>query len=248
MLKLRLKSWKAVTPELDNNRAWQRCADHPSVVDLDDAKTAIKQVPPMLRRRFNLVGRCVIGAAVPLLETDQKIPSVFVSKHADAELSLSLQRDLGEKSPVSPTDFSLAVHNAISGLLSIARKDTSAVTSIAPEQGMVVNGLIEAVGLLQEYDEVLCVFFDAPLPELIAVNSAAFPFPFSIAMLLSNNEGQLLTLEQLGLSESSRYGEAETIETEQEDTSALLNVLVGSTKTMSTTINNCVWSLKMVDV
>ncbi len=255
MLTLRLKSWKAVTPELGSNRAWQCSADHPSVIDINDASAAIKQIPPMLRRRFNLAGRCVIGAAIPLLEIDQQIPSVFVSKHADAQLSLSLQKDLGQDLPVSPTDFSLAVHNAISGLLSIARKDTSAVTSIAPEQGMVVNGLVEALGLLQEHDEVLCVFFDAPLPELIDDGSTALSFPFAIAMLLSNNEGQCLSLEQLDLDEpvecpassADQTTAIETCETEQEDINALLSVLVGSRKAMSLTMNNCRWSLKVAD-
>jgi hypothetical protein len=38
---------------------------------------------------------------------------------------------------MSPPSFSLAVHNAINGLFSIARKDSSSVTAIVAMQGLV---------------------------------------------------------------------------------------------------------------
>lgn len=237
-MEFRVKSWKAVTPDLEE------CPRFPELcglTDLNHSSTAIKQVPPLLRRRFNLTGRCVVGAAMPLLSPDTKIPSVFVSRHGDAELSLSLQQDLGRGSVLSPTHFSLAVHNAISGLFSIARKDTSAINSIAPAEGLVVQGLFEVLGLLQEHDEILCVWFDAPLPELLKPYCPEEPFPYAVAAVISKTSGESFSLRQ-------EVGELQSLSVDNvSEMVSLLCLLDGSVDEIATMINGCRWVLERTE-
>ena len=52
---------------------------------------------------------------------------------------------------VSPTAFSLSVHNAIAGLFSIAYGCHQEITVIAPGQDGIAPAFIEALGLLQEH-------------------------------------------------------------------------------------------------
>ena len=103
---------------------------------------------------------------------------------------MSLLEDIGRDEPISPTAFSLAVHNAVSGLFSMARKDTSEVTSIAAMEFVVFQSICEALGQLQNTERVLCVLYDVPLPEFFAKYCAGVPFPYAIAVIISQSGTQ----------------------------------------------------------
>ena len=195
MVRFKLQSWNAFAPGLESHSAWREWLQHPSSLSSELGKTSLKQVPPMLRRRFTELGRCAAGAALPLLEGIESIPGVFASRHGDTPLTLSLLEGIAEGEPMSPTGFSLAVHNALSGLLSIARKDVSEVTAIAATENLIPNALIEAVTQLQDQPRVLCVIYDLPLPELYKPYSDSTPFPCAVAMILSREEGDCFVLQ-----------------------------------------------------
>ena len=196
LINIRLESWAALAPGLDNKAAWQQWLQHPQVIEAELGKVSLKQIPPILRRRFGALGKCAVGAALPLLQEGESIPAIFASRHGDTALTLSLLEEMGRDEPMSPTGFSLAVHNAVSGLFSIARKDTSEVTAIAATQGLVLQALLEAAGQLLNQQRVLCVIYDVPLPELYQNYTAGDPFPYAIAMILSKKTGESLCLQQ----------------------------------------------------
>ena len=197
MLKFHLESWAAVAPGLETQDDWKRWLQNPAAIDEPLGKLDLSAVPPLLRRRFNPLGKCAMAAALPLVRDIDSIPSVFASRHGDTALSFSLLRGIGLGEPMSPTSFSLAVHNAIAGLFSIVRKDTSPVTAIAAVQGLALNCLIEAALQLEESERVLCLVYDAPLPEFYRQHCGGDdpPFPHAIAMIVSRANGTALGLE-----------------------------------------------------
>ncbi|GAB0152257.1 beta-ketoacyl synthase chain length factor [Marinobacterium sp. BA1] len=196
MLSFKLQAWNALAPGLEDSSDWSRWLEQPVSLPAELHKVALKQIPPMLRRRFTELGRCAAGAALPLLEDVDGVPGVFASRHGDTPLTLSLLEGIAGDEPMSPTGFSLAVHNAVSGLLSIARKDVSEVTAIASVENLIPHALLEAVTQLQNSESVLCLIYDVPLPELYQPYTSCEPFPFALAMLLSRSEGVKMTLEQ----------------------------------------------------
>ncbi|OMH31859.1 hypothetical protein BGP75_16330 [Motiliproteus sp. MSK22-1] len=187
-----------MAPGLQTKEAWRDWLLHPERIDSPLGKVSLKQIPPLLRRRFSPLGKCAMGAILPILEDGESIPSIFASRHGDTELSLSLQKDMGLDEPMSPTGFSLAVHNAVSGLFSIARKDTSEITSISAMEALVLQALLEAVGQLQVSARVLCVVYDMPLPEPFSRFTKGDQFPYAIAMILSQTTGDSYSIEQCG--------------------------------------------------
>lgn len=197
MMNFRLESWAAVAPGLETREDWQQWLQNPTGIDADLGKLSLPGIPAMLRRRFNSLGRCAMAAAMPLVQGIEAIPSVFASRHGDTELSFSLLESIGQDEPLSPTSFSLAVHNAVAGLFSIARKDTSAVTAIAAMEGLVLQAFFEAIGQLQEAERVFCVIYEVPLPDFYQQHSHADDtgFPYSIALLLSRTDGEAFILE-----------------------------------------------------
>ncbi|WP_158217752.1 beta-ketoacyl synthase chain length factor [Marinobacterium stanieri] len=200
----RIQSWNAVAPGLNCPEDWRNWLQAPYLLDTQLAKIPLKQIPPLLRRRFTELGRCAAGAALPLLENIDSIPSVFASRHGDTPLTLSLLEGIAEQQPMSPTGFSLAVHNAVSGLLSIARKDVSEVTAIAASEQLIAHALMEAMTQLQEHERVLCLIYDVPLPELYQPYVTTEPFPFALAMILSRGTGECF---QLGQKQSAVHAE-----------------------------------------
>ena len=199
-LNFRLESWAAIAPGLESSEDWKRWLQHPGAIDAPLGEIPLTGIPAMLRRRFNTLGKCVMGASLPLVEGAGLIPSVFASRHGETELSFALLEGIARHEPMSPTRFSLGVHNAISGLYSIVRKDTSAVTAIAAMEGLVLQALFETLGQLQSSDRVLCVICEMPLAEFYSKHTTAedVPVPYAIAMVLGNENGAPYCLEQTG--------------------------------------------------
>ena len=199
-LRFYLSDWGAVAPGLDNASDWQSHLENRTLSSATDSKPefpAIKRIPAMLRRRFGLLGKCAAQASMDLLESQEsEVPIVFASRHGDTALSLSLLKGIGLEQAMSPTDFSLAVHNAVSGLMSIARKDTSPVTAIAASHDLLLQALFESLGLLQDSPRVLCIVYDVPLPELYSSYTNEIPYPYAVAMLLDRDKGTELLLSR----------------------------------------------------
>lgn len=201
MLNFRVESWAAVAPGLDSPVLWQQWLQQPEVLSPAFDGVALPQIPAMQRRRFSMLGKGVMRAVFVALEGQAGLPAVFASRHGDTHQTLGLLETLARKEPLSPAAFSLSVHNAVAGLYSIARKDTSPLSSIAASQGLLVNSLFEAVPLLAEYERVLCVLYDAPLPELYCHSVSSDDFPWAFACVLNGNAGLPVTLKQGGAAE-----------------------------------------------
>nr|WP_283248019.1 beta-ketoacyl synthase chain length factor [Marinomonas lutimaris] len=160
----------------------------------DAVKPELKNIPAMLRRRFTAIGKCSVEAATPLLNENEKIPLVFASRHGDVDLTLSLLKSIANNEPLSPTSFSLAVHNAISGLFSIARKDRCETTAISATENLIPFAVLEAATQLQESKHVLCIICESVLPDLYKPFASSPPFTYAIAMVLSREEGDTFYL------------------------------------------------------
>jgi len=196
VVNFQIEAWAAIAPGLESHIDWLKWLQHPEKTDEPLAKVSLAQFPAMLRRRFSALGKCAMGAALPIIEADEAIPSVFASRYGDMDLTLTLLESIARKEPMSPTSFSLAVHNAVSGLFTIARKDNSEVTSIAAMNGLLLQTLFEAIGQLQSTSRVLCVVYDLPLPDFFQHYHSGVSFPYAIAFVVSNTNGDSYSLDQ----------------------------------------------------
>jgi hypothetical protein len=147
-------------------------------------------VPPLLRRRLNFMGRSCVAEMLQHLQAGEDLPIVYCSRHGDIERTLSVLVDLARGEPASPMDFSLAVHNAIAGVLSIHCHITSNISSMAADSGAVVPVLLEAVGMLSEkVPKVLCIICDVALPEIYRTAEDAGDYPFVACFTVTNASG-----------------------------------------------------------
>lgn len=164
----------------------------------------LSKVPAMLRRRLSPLAKTVFCAVGQCIDEDTIIPAVFSSCHGELAKSLAMMQSLDAGEDVSPTAFSLSVHNAIAGLFSMAWRNRLECTVLAPGEEGIAPAFIEAAGLLQEgAAQVLLVFYDEPLPDFYPSE----PFELSVnerralALVVSaNGAGQKLSMSSLQLS------------------------------------------------
>jgi hypothetical protein len=158
-----VEDWFAWTPGLETRAAWRAWAGLPGDGQAREAD-GLGTLPMMLRRRIDPFGQKVIGAALAC----DDIPTtryIFASRHGEFARTLRILGDLAERQPPSPADFSLSIHHALAGLLSIHTGNKAGHTTISAGRDTFGFALIEAVAsLAANPDEaVLLVCYDEPL-------------------------------------------------------------------------------------
>ena len=111
---------------------------------------------------------------------------VFCSRYGESDRTLRILHSLAAREPISPADFSLSVHNALAGLLSIAWANTAGHTAISAGADSFGYGLLEAVACLKEgsSEPVMLVYFDDVLPQLYDEVTDGTESCVALAMLL----------------------------------------------------------------
>jgi hypothetical protein len=238
-----LEAWTALAPTLESKADWQHWLAHDQEITEQNVKPNLKHIPMMLRRRFDTIGKCAMGAVSQLCVDEENIGSIFASQHGDIEVTLSLLEGIAKKEEMSPTAFSLAVHNAIAGLYSIVTKNTGNITAISAMQGHIASALFESIGQLQTKERVLCVIYDATLPEVYAKTCCSNPFPYAIALIFSRNEGTTMSFEYSG--ESSQEESSAFENTAKKDLQGFIAFLLGDNQHFSCESNGSSWSLQV---
>lgn len=178
-----VQAWNAWAPG-------QSCYEYGGlVVSQTDTALIGSVVPKLMQRRLSALAKGVFTAAQYCIAADKTAPIVFSSAHGEVNKSLQMLKDIQNGDELSPTAFSLSVHNAISGLVSIAYRSHQEMVVTAPGQDGIAPAFIEALGILQEYaDSVVIVFYDEPLGDfypslpfaLSAANSCALAIKISL--------------------------------------------------------------------
>lgn len=151
-----------------------------------------KCVPKFLQRRLSPLAKAVFNVAEPCLEDGKTLPVVFSSAHGEICKSLVMLQTIQAGQELSPTAFSLSVHNAIAGLFSIAFNNSQEITVIAPGQEGIAPAFIEALGMLQEgADEVLVILYDEPIADFYPIApfklNASSPCALGLKIALTGN-------------------------------------------------------------
>lgn len=203
MIEFSVIGWSAWAPGLSSPRDWLDWAAADPVAPHGDGAPALADVPAVMRRRIDRLGRMAIASAdaCDVTQAREDIPLVFVSRHGDVAGSVELLRALGQAQPLSPTAFSLSVHNAVAALYSIVRKRRGNYLALAAGAASVENACVEAAGLLADgAPEVLLVCYDGPLPDVYAdfADEPAHHHAWCWRVAPAGTPGEQLALEWAG--------------------------------------------------
>jgi hypothetical protein len=145
-------------------------APAPGFLDLAGGEPDVAFVDRLQRRRLSTLARACFHVA-KRLDAPPDARVVFASRHGETERTLTIFQDLAAGAEVSPTLFSLSVHNAVPGLWSILSGIRAPVTALAAGPETFPWGLVEALGALRAEPgvPVLFLYADEPLPDPWAV-------------------------------------------------------------------------------
>jgi Beta-ketoacyl synthase, N-terminal domain len=153
--------WAARSLGRETRADWRSWA---GAADTIDAPPAGRTMPMMLRRRLTPLGQAAAMAACEA-GADETVHYLVCSRHGEFQRTLRLLQVLADRQTLSPADFSVSVHNALAGLLSIATNATAGHAALAAGTDTFAAGLIEAAGLLGTNPalRVLLICFDEAL-------------------------------------------------------------------------------------
>ena len=175
----------AWAPGVSSPEEWDAWARGERAVGGDDLPP-LREMPAMLRRHAGRLGRMACDVAYRALDGATGVPMVYASRHGDAARSVELLTDLAEGAPLSPTSFSLSVHNAVAGLFSIARRDRANIVALSAGEASAAHGVIEACGLIADgAPEVLLVVAESEIPPVHQAFDDIHSMPFAWAWLIT---------------------------------------------------------------
>lgn len=202
-----ITNWSAWAPGLISKDDWKSWAlDKKSFAeDLSDLPS-VDFIPPMLRRRLSQLTRMCLKTAHECGLENSRVPSVFASRYGELEQTLKLLKSISDAQDFSPAGFSLSVHNTAAGINSIISKNTQSYTTVSACEETFEMALLEALGRLQNHENILLVLGEEFIKELYQTHY--FHTPFSVAFLLGKSGGQKIKM---------KFGEEKINDSSQQD-------------------------------
>lgn len=185
-MKLFVTQCAAWAPGLETPADWADWAENRRTVEPEGTPLA-RAVPAMTRRRLTRWGRLALEVATALDgHLSARAPVIFSSRHGDTQRTEQLLRNLALEEPLSPTAFSLSVHNAALGIFTIIRQITAPSLAVAAGHDTFAHAWLEAqTWLHQGAPQVLLVHADEPLSAFYKEDADEMEMPASVALLLS---------------------------------------------------------------
>lgn len=139
----------------------------------------------MAARRMSIGSRLAVEAGLSLLENHNVDAAIFSSRHGELEKTGRILHNLSQDEMLSPTEFSMSVHNTAAGWLTIISKKPLPVTSLAAGKDSFQQGILEAQSMLASgASRVMLVDFDGEIPAIYdeSVNSEFLPYAVAIIL------------------------------------------------------------------
>lgn len=186
MISFDISQWRAWAPGLQTPDDWQAWASGTLSVPADGQAPDVSFLPAMQRRRLSYLARMAFTVGWPLAEGQAPMPLVYVSRHGETPRTFSILSELAEGQPLSPTQFSLSVHNAVIGLWSIMRAETTEMTALAASGDGFEQGLLEAAALLREgAPAVLLIVAEEQPPQIYRPWVHDVPFAYAVGLRIT---------------------------------------------------------------
>jgi len=154
---------------------------------VDGGNADVRFLPMMQRRRLSPLARAACAVAWDCRERAGDMPTVFFTHHGESQYYFEMLQDMAAGEAVSPSRFSLCVHNAVAGLYSLQTGSVLPYVSLAGGTEGLFAAFIEASGLLLEVPQVLVVCYEQALPEAYQAYQSVENKTWALAMVLGRS-------------------------------------------------------------
>lgn len=196
----------------------------------------LSDIPAIKRRRLPEVAKRIHRFSQRL--ADEQIPIIYASYNAEFSQTLAIIRSFNDD--VSPAKFSLSVHNAIAGLLSVTHKNTQSYQAMDSLSGLIETAIVEAKGLLLNHEKVGIVYYDETLPAEFASAGDNVPdtHVFAITLCREQDNEQTYHLEKIP---TPKQHAVDRMTVEFANVVQIADFLHGDANTLVNTYANTTW-------
>jgi Beta-ketoacyl synthase, N-terminal domain len=162
-LRFSILNWSAWTPGRETGAAWRSWA---GAGNEDASAAALADLPMLLRRRLSPFGQRLVGAITACAAGLPPARYVLSTRHGELARALATLDAIEADGLPSPTDFSMAIHHALLGILSIHSRNRLGHTALSAGWDSFAHGLLEAASCIAERPDepVILVYGDDKLP------------------------------------------------------------------------------------
>ncbi|CAN5922268.1 beta-ketoacyl synthase chain length factor [soil metagenome] len=184
-LRFSILGWSAWSPERQTRAEWCAWAGLDSPADMT-APTA--DLPMLLRRRLGPFAQRIVAAISACATGLPPARYILSTRHGELTRALATLDAIALDGLPSPTDFSMSIHHALLGLLSIHAGNRLGHTALSAGWDSFANGLLEAAACIAEnpQEPVILVHADDRLPAgydaFREADDAALPLVVAIAL------------------------------------------------------------------
>jgi hypothetical protein len=165
------------------------CWPSGKVLPMHGGQADVSYLPMMQSRRLSPLARAVCAVTWETRQACGDMPAVYFSRHGESHYYFEMLQDLAGGAEVSPSRFSLSVHNAIAGLCSFHGNSFQPYVSLAGGAEGLFAAFLDAAGMLLETSTVLLVCYEQALPEVYQAYLADSEITCVLALVLSRAEG-----------------------------------------------------------
>ena len=197
-----IKRWDIWIPGVRGYQQWQQFLRSKKQQDTNEpfANVEYQCLKPAQIRRLSDISKITLDVALNTGKAEQ-VPAIFASRRGEVSRIAQLLSDICVGEELSPTAFSMSVHNTTSGLYSIQSVNRSPSTTIAGGHDTVMSGLVTVATLLASgQPEVLLVITEDRMPDIYHPFMTPGEQPVAAAFLLT--PGDDISFEKLSVNQS----------------------------------------------
>lgn len=182
--------WYAISLGLVDKTSWNVWSSHQDECIWSGELPTTPLIPKMSARRMSTPSKLATQAALTLINQHSIDAAIFISQHGELERSYKIIENICLQQDVSPTDFSMSVHNTAAGLVSIIGKQIFPISSLAAGIDGFQQALLETYALLQTDDikKVLVVDFDGDIPQVYQTQYPQYTPAYACAYIIGQGE------------------------------------------------------------
>ncbi|CAM3837685.1 beta-ketoacyl synthase chain length factor [Rahnella bruchi] len=200
---LDMLDWRALAPGVNSCEHWIQWASQPDADKFSGEILKSAQIPMMTARRMSIGSRFAVDIGLSLLEKHNVDAAIFTSRHGELEKTGRILHNLANEEPVSPTEFSMSVHNTAAGWLTITGKNPLPVTSLAAGYDSFQQGILEAQSMLSAgASRIMLIDFDGQIPPIYNESINSEFLPYAVAIILT--AGNTLQCERVSMPDEHR--------------------------------------------
>lgn len=155
----------------------------------------ISNIPMMQARRMSIATKLACELYIQISKEINFDYALFLSAHGEIERSFKVINDILQSNIISPTDFSMSVHNAASGISSIMSQNQCETTSIAGGHEGFITVFHEIIAsFIAGKKRVILIAFDGEMPEFYQKYGALDQSAYAVALIIERGHDFLLSL------------------------------------------------------